>query len=94
MQVNTAPISLADFQATIMQVVGQDSSAYGTSIFEWEPGESRERSVYMRITDDDYPEVPGSSFNVYYGYTYTTDKTELNERIAAGPDEILPATPW
>lgn len=94
MQTNSAPISLDDFQATILSVLDCEYDGYGTSIFDWEAGDTRERSVYMRISNEDYPEVPGSSFNVYYGYTYTTDKTELNEKIAAGPDEILPATPW
>ena len=94
MQVNAAPISSADFQATIMHTIGADPTQYGTTIYDWEPGDVRERSVYMRINNEEYPEVSGSSFNVYYGYTYTTDRTELNQNVAAGPDVIMPATPW
>jgi len=94
MLTNSAPVSLDDFQATIMSVIGLDSEQYGTSIFDWNPEDTRERSVYMRMNDDDYPDVEGSSFNVYYGYTYITDKEELNEKIANGPEQIIPATPW
>lgn len=92
--VNTAPVSLDDMQATILSVIGKDYSEYGTSIFDWQEGEQRERSVYMRMTDEDYPDVAGSSWNVYYKYTYLSDKDELNTKIAQGPEEILPATPW
>lgn len=92
--VSTAPISLDDFQATVLSVIGEDYSEYGTSIFDWEEGVQRERSVYMRMTDEDYPDVEGSSWNVYYKYKYLLDKNELNTKISQGPEEILPATPW
>lgn len=94
MRTNAAPISLDDFQATVMTILGKDSEMYGTSIYDWNPGDTRERSVYMRMNDDNYPNVEGSSFNVYYGYTYSTDKEELNGKIANGPEQIIPATPW
>lgn len=94
MQVNSSPISLDDFQATILTVLGKDTEGYGTSIYDWKPEDERERQVYMRMDDTDYPEVTGSSFNVYYGYTYTGDIEDLNATIADGPDEIIPATPW
>lgn len=94
-EVNSAPVSLDDFQATVMSVLGVDDySEFGKSIFDWKEGDERERSVYMRITDEEYPSVEGSPWNVYYGYTYFTDKKELNEKISNGPDEIQPATPW
>ena len=94
LQTNTAPISLDDFQATIMSLIGEDSAEYGTSVFEWQPGQERERTVYMRFTDDAYPDVPGSSFNIYGGYTYMTDKEELNAKVNGEPDEVKMATPW
>lgn len=94
MQINSAPISLDDFQPTVLDVLGQNTEDFGTSIFDWEPGDRRERSVYMRMNDENYPEVQGSSFNVYYGYTYSTDKKELDEKMTQGPDVIIPATPW
>lgn len=92
--VNEAPISLDDMQATILSLAGEDYSAYGTSIFDWNADDVRERTVYMRENDEQYPEVQGSSFNVYYQYTYVGKRNNLNERIEQGPDDIVPATPW
>lgn len=94
MQVNTAPISLDDFQATILEIIGKDHLQYGTSIYDWAEGDTRDRTVYMRMTDDAYPAVEGSSFNVYYQYSYSTDKEELNRKVGEGPEAVLPATPW
>lgn len=94
MQVNTAPISLDDFQATILDIIGKDYAQYGTSIYDWTEGSKRDRTVYMRMTDDDYPAVEGSFFNVYYQYSYSTDKEELNQKVEEGPEAVLPATPW
>ena len=92
--VNEAPISLDDMQATILSLAGEDYSAYGTSIFDWNADDARERTVYMRGNDEQYPEVQGSSFNVYYQYTYVGKRNNLNERVEQGPDDIVPATPW
>lgn len=92
--VNEAPISLDDMQATILSLAGEDYSAYGTSIFDWNVDDVRERTVYMRENDEQYPEVQGSSFNVYYQYTYVGKRNNLNERVEQGPDDIVPATPW
>lgn len=94
MQINGAPISLDDFQATILNIIGKDYEAYGTSIYDWSEGDNRDRTVYMRGNDEAYPNVEGSAFNVYYKYTYSTDKNELNKKVEQGPDEIVPATPW
>lgn len=94
MQVNAAPVSLDDFQATILDIMGKDYSQYGTSIYDWKEGNTRERTVYMRMNDEAYPAVEGSSFNVYYQYSYSTDKEELNRKVEEGPEKILPATPW
>ena len=92
--VNEAPISLDDMQATILSLAGEDYSAYGTSIFDWNADDARESTVYMRWNDEQYPEVQGSSFNVYYQYTYVGKRNNLNERVEQGPDDIVPATPW
>ena len=93
-QINEAPISLDDFQATILDILGKDYSEYGSSIYDWTAGDIRERTVYMRVNDEKYPAVEGSSFNVYYQYNYRTDREELNRKVEAGPENILPATPW
>lgn len=95
MQVNSSPISADDFQATILSILDQNYSDYGTSIFDWNEEDIRERKVYMRMNDTNLPEVQGSSFNAYYGYSYSTNKKEVVTKIEESiPDEILPATPW
>ena len=94
MKVNSAPVSLGDFQATILSLIGEDYSEYGTSIFDWKEGDERARTVYMRGNDENYPAVTNSSFNVYYEYSYVKDKDELLEKMKAGPDNVLMATPW
>ena len=62
--------------------------------FDWNEGDERERTVYMRMTDDAYPAINNSSFNVYYEYTYFHDREELNKKVDEGDYEVLPATPW
>ncbi len=94
MKVNSAPVSLGDFQATILSLIGEDYSEYGTSIFDWKESDERARTVYMRGNDENYPAVTNSSFNVYYEYSYVKDKDELLEKMKAGPDNVLMATPW
>lgn len=94
LQVNSAPISLDDLQATILSLLNLDYSDYGTSIFDWKENDVRKRTVYMRMLDKNFPNVAGSSFNVYYGYDYTTNKEELNALIANGPQYIIPASVW
>lgn len=94
MPVNSAPISLDDFQATIMSIVGCEYDTFGTSIFDWQEGDTRDRTVYMRRSVESMPAVSGSAFNAYFGYHYKTDKNELNQKVDQGPDIILAATPW
>ena len=86
-QVNSAPISLDDFQATILDVLGKDYSQYGTSIYDWSEGNLRERTVYMKVEDNDWPKVMGAS--VYHGYTYSTDKEELNRKVEEGSPDVI-----
>lgn len=90
----SAPVSFDDFQATILEYAGIDNNNYGTAFSDWKDGDKRERVVYMRQNDDNYPAVEGSSFNVYYAYNYSTNKEELEKTVDDGPDDIIPATPW
>lgn len=64
-QINSSPIDAIDFQPTILSVIGEDYTEYGTSIFDWNEGDIRER-VRSTITPDDY------YFNMY-GHTYIGD---------------------
>ena len=89
-QVNAAPISLDDFQATIFDVLGKDYSKYGTSIYDWSEGDLRERTVYLKVEDLDWPRGTGSS--VYHGYTYFTDKEELNRKVEEGKPDVIEKT--
>lgn len=93
MQLNTAPISHDDFQATMLTLAGAESGEeFGTSIFDWQPGQTRTRTLYVREKDDRYPTLRGNdAFNVFYEYTYTTDGAELAAKYAQGPDAILQA---
>ncbi|MDE6529996.1 MAG: LTA synthase family protein [Lachnospiraceae bacterium] len=81
MQVTSAPISHDDFQATVLTCIGQDSTGYGTSVFDWKDGDQRTRECWF---PEDWDTV-GSVFKPrgYYIYTYNTDRYELMEL----PDE-------
>lgn len=94
LEVNTAPVSLDDFQATILSLIGEDNYEYGKSFFDWSEGEIRDRTVYMRQKVDEYPEVPGLTYNVYFEYNYTKDKKELVQKVNEGPDNIIQSMPW
>ena len=94
MAANSAPVSWDDFQATILSIIGKDYSGYGTSIYDWKEGDERKRTVFMVGQNEEYPPVAGSISNVYYEYNYLTDGVELKRKVEAGPDNVLPATPW
>lgn len=83
---NSAPISADDFQATILSILEEDYAAFGTSIYDWHGEDTRERSVF-------YPQAEDST-HYFYRYTYLTDKNELNQKVANGPQEKIPATTW
>lgn len=81
---NAAPISHDDFPGTLLSVIGGDFSAYGTSIYDWNEGDQRERSCSAASRDSNlYP--LGSSYNskglgahnYLKTYTYTGDGDDL-----------------
>lgn len=45
MQTNSAPISHNDFIPTVLSLIGEDYSDYGTSIFDWKEGDLRPRMI-------------------------------------------------
>ncbi len=65
LKVTSAPISHDDFLPTLLDLLGQDYSAYGTTIYDWEEGDCRTRSLW----------IPGGGG--YLIYTYDTDRREL-----------------
>ncbi len=85
MQVSGAPISLHELRPTIAKLVGEDPSKYGQTFYDFSEDEPRERTVWVRWTDMDYPVVQNYAIdrigysNVYYGFTYTGDIHDLLE---------------
>lgn len=80
--VTNAPVSHCDLLPTIAQMAGLDYTKYGNSINDFSQDEQRERTIWVRTADSDYPE------EVYYCYTYTGDILALITQIDAGPTEI------
>lgn len=65
MQVNSAPISHDDFQATILDIIGEEYYSYGTTIFDHYEGEKRFRQDEISVN---------AGINVY---SYYSDEEEL-----------------
>ena len=74
-----APIDYDAFVPTIVQILGENHSSYGKSIYDYEDGEWRERVFLERAYDADYPSVKRYSGNsnavenVWHQYKYTGD---------------------
>lgn len=92
--VTNAPISFKEFLPTIAEAVGVDYTEFGQSVHEFDEGELRERTVWLRMYDGNYPLVPcytgdkNGESNVYYGYTYTGDIDDLLKQTETGPSII------
>lgn len=71
MQITSAPISHDDFQATILTCIGQDTTGYGTSVFDWKDGDQRTREYWFPAD-----RVVGGTSG-FYVYSYDTDRYEL-----------------
>ena len=68
MQVNSAPISYEDYQATILFLAGLDYSEYGKTIFDWNENDSRIRELW-------YPN------NGYDVYTYDGNRDDIIKKL-------------
>lgn len=94
-ETNSAPVDYNDFQATILELVGQKDESFGKSFFDWNEGEERYRVIYARVQDDNAPSVKGSPWNLYAGYVFYWDAEELcNHIINDEPDIIEVANKW
>lgn len=77
MQVNSAPISLDELAPTIAQIVTNESSYLGHTIYDFDENTPRERILYIGTHDERYPDVirydgtPITGNNTYRLYTYT-----------------------
>lgn len=98
MEVSAAPVSVGELIPTIAYNLGEDTEGYGNTIYDYSEGEERERVVYLRRYDENYPKVPkvdNSSFasdaymNCLYEFSYTGDKEDLRMLDVGSPDKIL-----
>lgn len=93
--VTNAPASFAEFLPTIADAAGLDASVYGSTVEDFGQDEQRERTVWLRMFDENYPVVPcytgekDGSANVYYGYTYTGDIEDLLRQTQEGPSVVV-----
>ena len=97
MKVSGAPISLHELRPTLAKLVGEDPTKYGETFYDFAEDEPRERTVWVRWTDLNYPVVQNYAVdrigyaNVYYGFTYTGDIHDLLEIAGAvNPSVIEP----
>ena len=83
MQETSAPITLNELVPTIVESLGKDYSEFGSSIHDFNDGELRERTVYIRDFDESKPPVPcydglrDGKVNAYRVYTYTGGEDEF-----------------
>ena len=75
----SAPVDAGDFLATVLSLIGEDYSEYGTSVFDWQDGDERERSCAY----------PNNGFDVY---TYTGTLSDLNRQVREGNYTRMDAT--
>lgn len=71
MQTTAVPISHDDFLATILDILGQDYTGYGTSIYDWHDGDQRIRELWYPTNRDKEIE------NGFWIFTYETDRYEI-----------------
>ena len=93
---NDAPISHKELLPTIAELAGMDSSVIGDTIYDYQPGQKRERTLYFRDYREEYPDVlyydgsKNGTSNVYVGYTYTGDEDDLLNYIFDKPSCVVP----
>ncbi|MBQ9196842.1 MAG: peptidoglycan-binding protein [Clostridia bacterium] len=84
---NDAPISHDDFPGTILSLIGADYP-YADSIFDWYPGETRQRTcgvvgqdldLYPRVSC--YSDLGMGSHNLWKTYVYEGDGQELTKQV-------------
>lgn len=94
--VTNAPITLQEFVPTIVENMGYDYTMFGQSIYEFSQDEQRERTIWIRKYDENYPSVPcytgdkPGDYNVYCGYAYTGDIWAMFNKIYGEPTVIIP----
>ena len=97
MKRTNAPVSHREFQATILHCAGVEKSKLPSkTIFDFEEDEDRERTVYINRKNKQLslkPKYNGygwGSHNVWEGYTYTGDSSDLvKEAKRHGPTKSI-----
>ena len=93
---NNAPISHDDFPGTLMALIGVEYP-YGDSIFDWQPGELRQRTcsvvgqdldLYSRVSC--YSDLGMGSHNIWKTFTYVGDGNELTKQVKRSAFEYEP----
>lgn len=96
---NSAPISHTDFPGTLLKLIGGDFSQYGTSIFDWNEGDKRERQCSLVGIDAQtfplvscYKEYGLGSYNYWRTFTYTGDNKDLSKLYKRNKYSYVPLT--
>ena len=96
---SSAPIYFADLMSTYLVNAGlyskeTDMELFGSSIYDFEEGEERERTANYRYYSSSYPPSGISplchsyGYNVIYSYTYTGNRKNLLKVINDGKFEV------
>ena len=96
---NSAPIYYTDLMSTYLVNAGlfdeeKDKELFGSSIYDFEEGEKRERIAHYRFNDKNYPPskisplVPSFGYNVIYSFKFTGDTKNLLTATRVGPTQI------
>ena len=97
MVITNAPITLDELAPTIAKIVTGESDYLGNTIYDFKEDELRERTLYIRDGDENYPAVlkyDGSNVpfcsNVYRLYTYTGNFHDLQYLLLNDLYETVP----
>ena len=96
LQETNAPISYNEFVPTIVQLLDEDYTEYGQSIYDFSENEWRERVYLERAYDGNYPAVlrydgtNNANTNVWRKYTYSGDRWYLISNYQLFQYEVIP----
>lgn len=96
LQQTNAPITYKEFVPTIVQILGEDYTEFGESIYDYSENQWRERIYLERDYDSNYPDVMrydgtnNASTNVWRKYTYSGDRWYLISNYELFQYETIP----
>ena len=87
-QTDHSPVTTQDsFLATVMDMAGEDGSAFGTRL---EDTVSGERWTRVYATDPNYPQVGNDTRNVFHEYRYSENDKDLAQKFLNGDYTTIP----